>query len=139
MRRFFFLLAALNGFVVVALGAFGAHGLESLLSSAMLEVYQTGVLYQMFHVSGLLAVGVLAQDSASIDGSTSPHRPAQALLRLSGYLFLIGIVLFSGSLYVLAISGMRWLGMVTPLGGVCFLLGWALLAWHLLKQESSHD
>ena len=108
-------LAAASGFIVVGLGAFGAHGLRSLLGAERLGTWETAVHYQMFHVVGLLVVGLLAE------------RGDTALLRWSGWSFVLGTLLFSGSLYVLALTGVRWLGMITPLGGLCFLLGWALL------------
>jgi len=117
MAKIYLLLAALNGFVAVALGAFGAHGLRQKLSADMLAVYQTGVQYHFYHTLALLAVAVLMfQFSPS------------SLLRWSGALFFAGIVVFSGSLYVLSISGVRWLGAITPIGGVAFLAGWLLLA-----------
>lgn len=107
--------AAISGFIVVGLGAFGAHGLRSMLDAARLATWETAVQYQMFHVVALLAVGLYARQHDS------------AGLRASGWCFIVGTLLFSGSLYVLALTGLRWLGMVTPLGGLAFLLGWALL------------
>ncbi|MDT8397380.1 MAG: DUF423 domain-containing protein [Pseudomonadales bacterium] len=124
MKNLFLLLAAGNGFLAVMFGAFGAHALAKRLSPAMLGVYQTGVQYQMFHVVALLAVGFLLQR-----GNDSP------LLPWSGYLFAAGIVLFSGSLYGLSLSGIRALGMITPVGGVAFLAGWALLFVGLLGHK----
>lgn len=117
MSRTFLILAALNGFAAVALGAFGAHALESLLPPARLVTWGTGVQYHMFHVAALVAAAFAAD---RFGGGRA--------LRWSGLLFLAGIVLFSGSLYLLALSGLRWLGMITPLGGVAFLAGWGLLA-----------
>lgn len=108
-------IAAISGFVVVGLGAFGAHGLREWLDAARLGTWETAVHYQMFHVVALLAIGQLAQ------------RDASPLLRWSGWSFVAGTLLFSGSLYLLALTQARWLGMVTPLGGVAFLLGWVLL------------
>lgn len=116
MKSPFIFLAALNGFLAVALGAFGAHALEARLSADMLEVFQTGVQYQMFHVTGLLGVHVL-----------NKARPARGTV-VAGYLFAAGIVLFSGSLYVLALTGITALGIITPLGGLGFLAAWLLLA-----------
>jgi uncharacterized membrane protein YgdD (TMEM256/DUF423 family) len=113
--RLFLRFAAASGFVVVGLGAFGAHGLRSMLDAARLGTWETAVQYQMLHVVALLAVGLLSL------------RANLAVLRWSGWSFVLGTLLFSGSLYVLAITGVRWLGMITPLGGLCFLLGWALL------------
>jgi uncharacterized membrane protein YgdD (TMEM256/DUF423 family) len=113
--RLFLRLAAASGFIAVGLGAFGAHGLRSLLDAARLGTWETAVTYHMFHVVALLAVALLLQLRAA------------ALLRWSGWSFVLGTLLFSGSLYLLALTGVRWLGMITPLGGVCFLLGWGLL------------
>ena len=118
MAKLFLLMAAANGFLAVSLGAFAAHGLRARLGPDLLATFQTGVQYHMYHALALLGVGVLAL-----------HYPNAASLRTSGYLFLAGILLFSGSLYVLAISGVRWLGAITPLGGLAFLAGWALLGW----------
>lgn len=116
--RHFLVLGAINGFVAVALGAFAAHGLKNLLSARLLEIFQTGVDYQAVHAMALLLVGLLARSG-----------PAQGL-RLAGWAFATGILLFSGSLYLLALTDARWLGMVTPFGGTAFLIGWASLAWH---------
>jgi len=108
-------LAAINGFLVVAIGAFGAHGLEAKLSAEMLEVFNTGVQYHMFHVVGFVAVAILCVFNKS------PR------LRFCSWLFAAGIFLFCGSLYVLAITGIRSLGMITPVGGIVFLVAWCLL------------
>ncbi len=125
----FLRLAAASAFVAVGLGAFGAHGLRSMLDAARLGTWETAVHYQMFHVVALLAVGLLLQ------------RADLALLRWSGWSFAAGTLLFSGSLYLLALTGLRWLGMITPLGGVCFLLGWALLFRAVTRQArvSTHE
>ncbi len=113
----FLMLAALNGFLVVAIGAFGAHALQArLLATGMADTFQTGVHYHMFHTLALLAVGWLALQN-----------PESRLLTSAGYLFLLGIVLFSGSLYTLALSGITWLGAITPLGGLAFLAAWSCL------------
>ena len=120
MSRPFVLLAALSGFTGVALGAFAAHGLRGRLSPEYLAVFQTGVLYQLIHAVALLGVGVMALHWRS------------RLLGAAGSLFALGILLFSGSLYLLTLSGVGKLGMVTPLGGACFLAGWlclGLAAW----------
>jgi len=117
MTKHTILIAAINGFVAVALGAFGAHGLEAVLSEEMLNTYHTGVEYHMTHTLALLGVGILLQRS-----------PDNSLLRFSSLGFTIGIILFSGSLYVLSMSGISWLGAITPLGGLAFLSGWASLA-----------
>jgi uncharacterized membrane protein YgdD (TMEM256/DUF423 family) len=123
MLNVFVVLGSLNAFLSVALGAFGAHGLKSKLSPEMLDVYQTGVHYQMSHALGLILVGLL---SAHLSGSS-------ALVNWSGWLLFAGIVLFSGSLYVLSVTGFKILGAITPFGGVAFLIGWVLLLFAALK------
>ena len=110
--------------LVVAFGAFGAHALKNRLDDYSLGVFQTAVQYHFYHSLALLAVGMIALS-----------QPDSVLLRSSGWLFLIGILVFSGSLYLLSISGMRWLGAITPLGGLAFIAGWGCLAaasWKLL-------
>lgn len=115
--KWFLVIGALNGALVVALGAFGAHALKARLAPELLAVYQTGIQYHMLHALGLLGVGLLAL-----------HLPDSALLKWSGWLMLAGIVLFSGSLYLLAMTGLRWLGAVTPIGGMAFIVAWCALA-----------
>jgi uncharacterized membrane protein YgdD (TMEM256/DUF423 family) len=117
MAKIYLLIAAINGFLAVMLGAFGAHGLKQKLSADMLAVYQTGVQYHFYHTLALFGVALLMM-----------QLPQSLTLRWSALLFSIGIIIFSGSLYVLAISGIRWLGAITPIGGVVFLAGWVLLA-----------
>jgi len=121
MDRTFLLVGGIAGFVGVALGAFGAHGLRTRLSAEMLAVFETGVRYQMYHA---LAILVVALAAARLDGW---------LIRAAGWLFTTGIVLFSGSLYVLALSGATWLGAVTPLGGLAFLAAWGCLVIAALR------
>jgi uncharacterized membrane protein YgdD (TMEM256/DUF423 family) len=116
--RMFVILGSFNMLLAVALGAFGAHGLKSRVSAEMLAVWQTAVLYHLVHGLGLLLVGLLAL-----------HLP----VRMAGWTLQGGIVLFSGSLYLMVLTGIRPLGMVTPLGGVAFLAGWLLLALAALK------
>ncbi|HPE76754.1 MAG TPA: DUF423 domain-containing protein [Draconibacterium sp.] len=101
--------------LAVAIGAFGAHGLKARLSAEMIMIYKTGVEYHFYHALGLLLIGVLSVSYPS------------GLLNWSAILLVTGIFLFSGSLYVLAISGMKWLGAITPLGGLSFIAGWVLL------------
>jgi uncharacterized membrane protein YgdD (TMEM256/DUF423 family) len=125
MNNLFLVLAGVNGFIAVSLGAFAAHGLKSMLGADLLATFQTGVQYHMYHSLALLAVGILVLQF-----------PAQTGLRIAGFLFLAGIIIFSGSLYVLALSGIRWLGAITPIGGVAFLAGWALLAWSMLRAQA---
>ncbi len=120
MRPPFLLIAAIGGFVGVAMGAFGAHGLKSILTEYQLDIYKTAVSYQMWHSLLLAVIAML---------------PVHNLLRWAGWSLVAGIVLFSGSLYLLAIFNIRWLGMVTPLGGLAFLIGWALLAGRAYQQR----
>jgi uncharacterized membrane protein YgdD (TMEM256/DUF423 family) len=117
MDRTFLLLGAVAAFLGVALGAFGAHGLRARLSPEMLAVFQTGVQYQMYHA---LALILTAAAMAHYSGW---------LVRTAGWCFAAGIVLFSGSLYLLAVTGVTILGAITPLGGLAFLAGWACLAF----------
>jgi uncharacterized membrane protein YgdD (TMEM256/DUF423 family) len=117
MDRTFLGIGALSGLVAVAAGAFAAHGLKARLGPDLLAVFETGARYQMVHALGLAAVAWAAS------------RFPGAAAAWAGWLFLAGTVLFSGSLYLLALTGARWLGAVTPLGGVAFLGGWAALAW----------
>jgi uncharacterized membrane protein YgdD (TMEM256/DUF423 family) len=124
MLKTFLLLGSLNGLIAVALGAFGAHGLKERLSSEMLSVFQTGVQYQMYHALALILVAIV---SNQLSNSVAVH--------WSGWLFFAGIVLFSGSLYALSLSGVKILGAITPLGGLAFLAGWIMLAWGAFKQS----
>lgn len=117
MHRGFIFLGAVSAALAVTLGAFGAHVLGPRLSPELLAVYQTGVDYHFVHALGLLLTGIAA---AGLGGSLA--------LRLAGWLMLGGTVLFSGSLYLLAVTGLRWLGAITPFGGTAFILAWALLA-----------
>jgi uncharacterized membrane protein YgdD (TMEM256/DUF423 family) len=119
MPRTFLLAGAVAGFVGVAFGAFGAHGLRGRLSPDMLAVFETGVRYQMYHALALMLTAVLM-----MTGRLESGRAVAA----AGWLFVAGIVLFSGSLYLLAVTGITVLGAITPIGGVAFLLGWACLA-----------
>lgn len=116
MARTFWMLGCVFGFVAVGAGAFGAHALRARLTPDLLAVWETAARYQMYHALALLGVALAAS------------RWPQGGWGAPGWLFTAGIVIFSGSLYVLALSGVRWLGAVTPLGGLAFLAGWALLA-----------
>jgi uncharacterized membrane protein YgdD (TMEM256/DUF423 family) len=115
MDRLFFGLGAASAFISVAAGAFGAHALRQRLEPDLLAVFETGARYQMYHALALLAVAWAAT------------RWPGTLVTWAGWLFVLGTVLFSGSLYVLALSGIRWLGAITPLGGLAFLAGWLCL------------
>jgi uncharacterized membrane protein YgdD (TMEM256/DUF423 family) len=117
MARLFFTLGCLSALVGVALGAFGAHGLRGRVTPEMLNVFEVGVRYQLYHALALLTVGAIA------------GRLPGGALAIAGWLFVAGTVVFSGSLYLLVLSGQRWLGAVTPLGGLAFLAGWLVLAW----------
>jgi uncharacterized membrane protein YgdD (TMEM256/DUF423 family) len=116
MSRTFLTLGALSGFLSVAAGAFGAHALRDRLAANYLTIFETAARYQMYHALALVAVALLMD------------RWPGAQLQWAGWLFVIGTVLFSGSLYALAMTGTRWLGAITPLGGVAFLAGWICLA-----------
>ena len=118
------ILAALNMMAAVGAGAFGAHGLKKMISPELLTVWQTGVLYHLAHALGLFIIALL-----------SLHWRAPALT-LAGWLMFAGILMFSGSLYALTLAGTRWLGVITPMGGVAFLLAWALVAWAAYRQAA---
>jgi uncharacterized membrane protein YgdD (TMEM256/DUF423 family) len=120
VRLFFGLGAALAGLGVL-IGAFGAHGLRATLSSEDLSTFEVGVRYQMYHALGLIAV------------AWALSRWESAAIVAAGWLFVAGIVVFSGSLYALVLTQQRWLGAITPIGGIAFLIGWALLAWGALR------
>ena len=124
MAKLFITLGSLSGMLAVVFGAFGAHALKGRLDEYATGVFETAVQYHFYHSLALLAVGIIAL-----------HQPQTALLRSSGWLFFLGLVVFSGSLYLLSITGIRWLGAITPLGGLSFIAGWACLAatgWKLL-------
>ncbi len=117
MDRFFFIVGAIMAFLAVALGAFGAHALKNRLTPDMLEIFEVGVRYHMYHALGLLAV------------AWATSRWPESNVTAAGWAFIVGIIIFSGSLYILSMTGMRWFGAVTPLGGLAFLIGWAILVW----------
>jgi uncharacterized membrane protein YgdD (TMEM256/DUF423 family) len=121
MDRTFLLLGAVSGAISVGAGAFGAHGLKARLSPDMLAVFETGARYQMFHALALLAVAWAAD---RFPGSAT---------NAAGWLFVGGTVIFSGSLYALALTNVRVLGAITPLGGVAFIAGWLALAWAAMR------
>jgi uncharacterized membrane protein YgdD (TMEM256/DUF423 family) len=118
MAQFFVSLAAILGGLSVAAGAFAAHGLQSKISERSLEVFHTGARYQMYHALALLLVGLLISRTAT----------PQPMLLASGWLFIVGIAIFSGSLYALSLTDVKILGAITPLGGVALIIGWGALA-----------
>lgn len=124
MAKLFITLASLSGMLAVVLGAFGAHALKNRLDEYAVGIFKTAVEYHFYHSFALLAVGVIALG-----------QPQTTLLKTSGWLFFLGILVFCGSLYLLSLTGVRWLGAVTPIGGLAFIGGWACLAaigWKLL-------
>ncbi len=120
MTRTFLMLGAASAFLGVAIGAFAAHALKSRLSADMLGIFEVGVRYQMYHAIGLCIVAWVVS-----------HTPSASA---SGWLFCAGTILFSGSLYALSLTGKSWLGAITPVGGLCFLAGWAWLGWAVWKS-----
>jgi uncharacterized membrane protein YgdD (TMEM256/DUF423 family) len=125
LERFLYVSAAMAGFLGVAFGAFGAHGLHGWLSAERLETFETAARYQMYHAFATFA--------AAWAHARWRARPFGA----AGVLFLAGILVFSGSLYALALTGQRWLGAFTPIGGVAFLAGWSCLAWGAWSAKGS--
>lgn len=123
--KLFLSLAAFFGFMGVALGAFGAHALKDKLEPYYLDVFKTGVLYQMYHALALLAVALLMK--------FQPEN-ASNILTYAGWAFTIGILIFSGSLYILSFGGLKFMGAITPIGGLAFLTGWAMLFWYAMKS-----
>ena len=117
MAQFFIFSAALSGVLAVSLGAFGAHALKNRLDAYAMGIFETAVQYHFYHTLALFAVGLFAAGFPGIN-----------LLRSSGILFMLGLVIFSGSLYLLSFTGIRWLGAITPLGGLAFIGGWGCLA-----------
>lgn len=118
-------LAGLSGALAVGLGAFGAHSLEPLLiKNGRLDTFETAVSYHFYHVIALFGIGLL-----------SMIKPKWKFLRFSAWCMILGILIFSGSLYVLSLSGITWLGAITPLGGVGFILGWLALAYAAIKNK----
>jgi uncharacterized membrane protein YgdD (TMEM256/DUF423 family) len=122
--RLFFIVGSALGGLAVAAGAFGAHGLDGRLDPEMLDVFATAARYHMYHALALLAV------------AWAVARWPDARLAACGWLLTAGVVVFSGSLYLLALTGVRWLGAVTPVGGVLLIAGWVLLAWRVLRNAS---
>lgn len=122
MSRFFVITGALAAALGVALGAFGAHGLEDRVTADRLATFETGVRYHMYHALALLFVAWVSAQGWG------------AVVHWAGYCFLAGILIFSGSLYVLVFTDTSWLGAITPVGGLAFIIGWGLLAWAAVVQ-----
>lgn len=120
--KLFIILGAINGFIAVAFGAFGAHGLEGKLTEKQLANWQTAVQYQMFHTGALIAVGLLLSKIQS------------ASLTWAGWMFFVGIIIFSGSLYIYSTTAIKTFAMTTPIGGFAFLIGWVLLGIAVLRH-----
>ena len=118
MEKTFLLLASIFSALAVALGAFGAHALENRLSADLLSTYEVGVRYHFYRALALLGVAAVIS-----------RWPEASAATWAGWLFVVGILIFSGSLYILAFTGIRWLGAITPIGGVAFISGWLCLAW----------
>ena len=119
MTKFFISIAAIMAGLSVASGAFASHALKARLSQQALDIWETGSKYQMYHALALLMVGLLLSRNDEVSST---------LLNTASWAFIVGIVLFSGSLYALSLSNIKWLGAITPLGGVAFLVGWCCLA-----------
>ena len=123
MAKLFLALGCINALLVVLIGAFGAHALKARLTVENMAVFQTGVQYHFYHAVGLILLGLIALQI-----------PITPYLRWSGWLMLVGIILFSGSLYALSITNIRWLGMITPFGGMTFIIAWLLLTIGIMKS-----
>ena len=121
--KLFLFLGTINAMAVIILGAFGAHALKERLSEELMVTYQTAVAYHIYHAIGLILIGLIALKI--------PHSP---FILWSGWLMVAGILLFSGSLYLLSMSGMKWLGAITPIGGTAWIAAWLLLALGILKS-----
>jgi len=122
--RTFIVAGAIGGFLSVGFGAFGAHAIKNNISPDLMTIYQTAVDYQFFHSLGLILIGLIFQQ----------HQ--QKLIKTAGWLMIVGMVIFSGSLYVLSLTGIRWLGAITPVGGTAFIIAWLLLAIGTIKKTS---
>ncbi len=120
--KLFLVLGCIVALLAVALGAFGAHALKARIAPELMAVYKTGIEYHFYHALGLILAGL-----------TALRLPESACLRGAGWAMLAGIVLFSGSLYLLALTGISWLGAITPLGGAAFIAAWALFALAIQK------
>lgn len=123
MAKFYLMLGSINALLVILIGAFGAHDLKEKLTVENMAIYQTAVQYHFYHAIGLILVGLIAW-----------HIPSSPYLRWSAWLMIMGIVLFSGSLYALSITDIRWLGMISPVGGIAFILAWLMLTVGIMKS-----
>lgn len=123
--RDFILLGAISGFLSVSFGAFGAHAIKQWMSADLMSVYQTAVSYQMYHSLGLILIALVYQHHQN------------KLVKVAGWLMLAGIIIFSGSLYTLSLSDTRWLGAITPIGGILLLLSWFLLGLGISKADNA--
>ena len=121
MERLFFIFGALSALIGVGAGAFGAHGLKDRLDPEMLSIFEVGVRYQMYHAFALIAA------------AWSQTKWPSKLVTIAGWMFVVGTVIFSGSLYMLSMTDEKWLGMITPFGGLAFMAGWACIAWAVWK------
>ncbi len=121
MSRLFFVFGSSFALIAVITGAFAAHALKTRLSPDMFQTFEVAARYQMYHALGLIAVAWAASQWNS------------QLITASGWLFVAGIVIFSGSLYILSLTGIRWLGAITPIGGVAFIIGWGCLLWAAIR------
>ncbi len=124
MTRIFLAIAAILGGLAVAAGAFASHALKEKLTERALEIFETGARYQMYHALPLLLVALLCNSGLQ----TLPYEAPPPTLVTAGISFIVGVVIFSGSLYALSLTGIKWLGAITPLGGAAFLVGWGCLA-----------
>jgi len=120
--RLFAITGCVGGGLAVALGAFGAHGLKNALAPEMLGIFETAVRYQMYHALALIASALLSERFST----------GRTWFNLAGWFFVLGIVFFSGSLYILSLTSLMWLGAVTPIGGLAFITGWGMLGWAIV-------
>ncbi|MDH5517867.1 MAG: DUF423 domain-containing protein [Gammaproteobacteria bacterium] len=118
------MLGSLGGLLSIVLGAFGAHAVKAWLATDLMAVYQTAVSYQMYHSLGLILIGLIY------------HHHQSRLIKSAGWLMLSGMIIFSGSLYLLSLAGIRWLGMITPVGGICLIIAWLFLLMGISKKAS---
>lgn len=141
MVRILFLIGSIFGFLAVALGAFGAHGLSAILSPEMKAIYETGNKYHFYHSIAIVTISFLFiyterfKDLLGNVNISNKNPFCEKRLILGLWFFVIGIIIFSGSLYTIAITNMRWLGRITPIGGVSFLLGWLFIGFSIIRKK----